>query len=150
MIIPASAGIVGAAAGWTVRAGANSALATCAASQTNGTLVVPIYGLKVGQTITGLSLSGQIESAGNTATVDAALYTTTAAAGDVATAAVTGASITQISVAADTAVTAANSKKDGLATVVTDGVAYFVLLTATTAASTDVVLSAVTVYVNEA
>lgn len=150
LIIPASAGIVGSGTGFVVRAAADSALATCPASQADATLVVPLYGLKVGQTITGFSLTGQIESAGNTVTVDAALYTSTAAAADISTAAVTGASITQISVTADTALTATNSKKDGLSTTVADGVAYFLLVTVTTAAATDVALAAVTVYVNEA
>ena len=150
MLIPASAGIVGGTAGFTVRAAADTALATCAAGSTAATFTIPIYGLKVGQTITGISLTGQIESAGNTATVDCALYTNTAAAADISTAAVTGAAITQISATADTAITATNSKKDGLATVVADGVAYFLLVTVTTAASTDVALAAATVYVNEA
>ena len=106
LIIPASAGIVGGAAGFTVRAAANTALATCAASQTAATFVIPVYGLTVGRAITGFSLVGQIESAGNTATVDAALWKHTAAAADVA-AAVASAVATAVAAVVATAVVAA-------------------------------------------
>lgn len=131
----------GATAGWVVAAGANVALVTCPASQTAATLVVPINGLKVGQKITGFHLVGQIESAGGTVTVDAALRKHTAAAADVADAAV--ASITQLSVTADAVMSASNTRKNDLDEVVAADETFYVLVTATTAGSTDIALQSV-------
>lgn len=148
----ANAGVLakaGATAGWTVAAGANIALATCAASSTAATLVVPITGLKVGQKITGFHLIGQIESAGGTVTVDAQLRKHTSAAADVADALV--GSITQVSVTADTILSASNSLKDLTAPeVVGEDETFYVLVTATTAASTDVALQGVALLVADA
>lgn len=62
---------VGATAGWVVAAADNVALVTCPASQTASTLVLPLHNLNVGDTITGFSLVGQVESAGGTVTIDA-------------------------------------------------------------------------------
>jgi hypothetical protein len=140
---------VGATAGWTVGGGAvNTGLtATMAASQTAGTLVVPIHGLKVGDTITSFHLIGQIESAGNAVTLDADLRKLTAAAADVTDASV--GAITQISVTADTAITVANSNKASLAEVVAADETFYVLLTGTTAASTDIALQGVAITVTE-
>jgi len=136
---------VGGTSGWTVAAADDISLATVAASETAGTLVVPInIPLKVGWTITAFSVVGQIESAGGTATLDADLRKHTAAAGDVADASV--GAITQISVTADTAF---DDEKTGLAEVVAADETFYVLLTATTAASTDVALMGVTVTVTE-
>jgi len=135
----------GTTAGWTVRAGDNISLATCPASQTSATLVLPVtVDLRVGWTITGFKVIGQIESAGNTATLDADLRKHTSAAGDVADASV--GAITQISATEDTAVATA---KTGLSEVVAAGETFYVLLTATTAASTDVALQGITLTVSE-
>lgn len=141
---------IGATAGWTLGGGAvNTGLtATMAAGGTASTLVIPIPGLKVGDTITAFHLIGQIESAGNTATLDADLRKHTAAAADVADASV--GAITQISATADTAVTAANSAKSGLAEVVAADETFYVLLTGTTAASTDIALQGIAITVTEA
>jgi len=119
-------------------------LATLAASATADTLVVPINGLQIGDQITAFSVNGQIESGGNTVTIDAQLNsnTITAAANVAAT---IGSGITQISKTAD-AVFA--SSETGLTTTVAIGLAYFLIITATTAASTDIVLTSVTVTVN--
>jgi hypothetical protein len=140
---------VGATAGWTVGGGGvNTGLtATMAAGGTAATLVVPIPGLKVGDTITGFHLIGQIESAGNTATLDADLRKHTAAAADPSDASV--GAITQISVTADTAITSANSTKASLAEVVAADETFYVLLTGTTAASTDIALMGIAVTVTE-
>lgn len=141
---------VGGTAGWTVGGGAvdTGLVATCPASQTASTLVVPVPGLKVGDTITAFYLAGQIESAGNTATLDADLRKLTAVAADVTDASV--GAITQISATADTAITSSNSTKSSLAEVVADGETFYVLLTATTAASTDIALQGVYITVTEA
>lgn len=139
-IASAKAGTTG---GWVVAAGDNIADATCPASQTASTLVIPVsVPLKVGDTITAFSVVGQIESAGNTATLDADLRKLTVAAGDNVDASV--GAITQISVTADTAVSTA---KTGLTEVVAANETFYVLLTATTAASTDIALLGVTITV---
>jgi hypothetical protein len=141
---------VGATAGWTVGGGAvNTGLtATMAASQTAGTLVVPISGLKVGDTITSFHLIGQVESAGNNVTIDADLRKLTAAAADVADASV--GAITQLVVAVDTILSATNTNKASLAEVVAADETFYVLVTATTTASTDIALQGVAVTVTEA
>lgn len=136
---------VGATGGWTVDVGDDKSLQTVPQSQTASTLVIPITGIKVGSTITSFKVVGQIESAGNTATLDADLRKHTTAAGDVADASV--GAITQISVTADTAIATA---KTGLTEVVAATETFYVLLTATTAASTDVALQGITITVTEA
>jgi hypothetical protein len=138
---------VGGTAGWTVGGGAvNTGLtATMAASQTAGTLVVPITGLKVGDTITAFSVVGQIESAGGTVTLDADLRKLTAAAADPTDASL--GTITQISVTADAIISA--SKTLETPEVVAAGETFYVLLTGTTGASTDIALMGVTITVTE-
>ena len=136
---------VGAAAGWTIAAAANTALVTCAASQTAATLVVPIrVPLKAGWKITGFGVIAQIESAGGTVTLDADLRKQTNVAADVSDASV--GAITQVSVTADTASVA---EKKGLAEVVAVGETFYILITATTAASTDIALQGITITVDE-
>jgi len=137
---------LGSGAGWTLGGGAvnTGLMATMAASQTAGTLVVPIPGLKVGDTITAFSLVGQIESAGGAVTLDADLRKHTAAAADVVDASV--GAITQIAVTADAIVSAA---KSGLAEVVAADETFYILLTGTTAASTDIALQGITITVTE-
>lgn len=127
---------VGATAGWVIT-GVNHARATLPASQTASTLVIPITGLRVGQTITAYSLVGQIESAGNTVTVDAQLHKVTAAAADVTDSNL--GSMTQLSVTADTAMSTSNTSKTLAASeVVGADESFYLLVTATTAASTDI------------
>lgn len=137
----------GATAGWAVRGAANTSLATLPASQTSSTLVVPVHGLKVGDVITGFYLLGQIESAANTVTVDAELRKHTSAAADVADASV--ASMTQISVTADTAINKSNSRKASLSEVINEDETLYVLITGTTGLSTDVALQGVVVEYTE-
>lgn len=136
---------------WVVRAAANTWLSTVAASKTAATLIIPLTGLKVGDVITGYDLIGQIESGGNTVTLDAALRKHTAAAADVDDAAVTGGSMTQVSVTADTTLNADNTKLT-LASPVTvaNDQTFYLLLTATTAASTDIALQGARLYVKPA
>lgn len=128
---------VGATAGWVVGAATNLPYsATMAASQTGGTLVIPLDSLKIGDTITGFRVIAQVESAGGTVTIDAILRAVTNVAAEPTDAAI-GTGITQVSVTADTAVSAA---KTGLTEVVTSGKSYYLLITATTAAATDIIL----------
>jgi hypothetical protein len=129
---------VGATAGWVVGAADNLPyVATLPASQTGSTLVIPIDGLRIGDTITGFRVVAQIESAGNTVTIDGDLRATTNVAAEPTDASI--GTMTQISVTADNA---ASQQKTGLTETVTSGKTYYLLLTATTGASTDVILQA--------
>ena len=133
---------VGATAGWTAGGGAvdTGPMATCAASATAGTLVVPITDLNVGEKITAFKVNAQIESAGGAVTLDAKLMRR-----DLVAAANTETEVGAITQVAVTADTASEAEKTGLTQVVGDNEAYFLLLTATTAASTDIELMSVTV-----
>jgi hypothetical protein len=140
--IPAAIGKVGGTAGWVVAAAANTSLVTVPAGVTAGKLVIPVAGLVVGDIIRGFYATGQIESAGNTATFDLELRKHTAAAADVDDASV--ASATQLSVTADTAISSSNTRKSDLVEVVGADESFYLLVTVTTAASTDVALQSVT------
>lgn len=136
---------VGATAGWSVNDGTNrGGLAKLPAEQSGSTLVVPLTGLPVGYTITGYTVRGQVESAGNTATLDAALRSLTVATADLTDAAVTDGAITQVSVTADAQIASAVT---GLSSVITAGKTFYLLITGTTAASTDFDLSSIDVTV---
>lgn len=139
---------VGATAGWTVGGGAVDAAltATLPASQTGSTLVVPVTGLKVGDVITGVHAVGQIESAGNGVTLDMDLRKMTAALADVADASV--ATMTQLSVTAQTIMSSANTSIVANETVGADET-FYVLLTGTTGISTDIALQSLVVTVTE-
>lgn len=137
---------VGGTAGWVVAAADNLPYtATLPASQTASTLVVPVVGLKVGDTITGFTVTAQIESAGGIATLDADLRAVTGVAAEPTDASI--GAITQVSVTADTLV---DAFKSGLSHAVNFNKTYYVLLTGTTAASTDIILLNVIVTVTEA
>ncbi len=123
---------VGATAGWVITAGTDKLHATLPAAQTGSTLVVPVSGLNVGDTITAFTVNGQVESAGNTATLTAALRKQTNAAADNTDASVSSAASGNLT--ADAIIAQGNSS---LTEVVAAGVAYYLLLTATTAAATD-------------
>lgn len=131
----------GATAGWVVNAANDGGvLATVPAGQTSSTLVVRLPGLRVGQRIDGVYLSGRLASAGNTVQVDMALRKLTAAAGGGTDALV--ANMTQINVTADTLLSDANSLIGGTATVA-EGESFYVLITVTTGASCSVELDSV-------
>lgn len=139
---------VGATSGWVVNAATNvGRMATCPASQTASTLVVPINGLKVGDTITGFHLIGQIESAGGTVTVNADLRKLTSAAADLVDASV--GTMTQLSVTADTIMSSSNTTKGSLTEVIGADETFYILITVTTAASTDIDLQGVAIIVTE-
>lgn len=138
---PANAGKVGATSGMTTNNDTGAVL--CPASQTAATFTIPLQ-LKQGAVITAFAVSGQIESAGNTVTVDADLRATTAVASDLTDASV--GAITQISKTADYLI---NDSKTSLSHTVISGNSYYVLITITTAASTDVALQGVEVTVTE-
>jgi hypothetical protein len=148
-VLSASGAKAGTTAGWVVNAGNNLSLATIPASQTNSTLILPVsIPLKVGNVITGFSVIGQIESAGNTATLSCDLRKHTAAAADVADASVSGLEA-NVSVTADTIISATNASKKGLAEIVGENETFYFLITSTTAASTDIALQGITITISE-
>ena len=141
---------VGGTAGWAVNAADNkNSLARLPASQTASTLVIPLTGFKPGDIITSYHLIGQIESAGGICTVDAALRKQTAAAADLTDALCTGGSMTQLSVTADTIMSSANTTKAVTADTVGVDETFYLLITATTAAATDIDLQGVAVTYTE-
>ena len=115
-------------------------------SQTAGTLICWLNGLKVGDTITGFKVVASVNSAGGTVTIDADLRSNTVAAGAAATDA-SIATMTQVSV---TAATAVQQEKTGLSTVIVSGVQYYLKITATTGASCTIELNTVEVTVTTA
>jgi len=139
---------VGATAGWVVNAADNkNSLARCPASQTSSTTVIPLNGLKVNDTITGVHLLGQVESAGGSVTIDMDLRKQTAAAADLTDASV-GAMV-QLVVTEDTILSATNTTKASLSDVVGANETFYVLVTATTEAATDIDLQGVGLTVTE-
>lgn len=136
---------VGTTSGWVVNAANNIGLcATLPASQTSSTAVIHVNNLEVGTRIRGFYPVGQVESAGNTATLTVELRKLTAAAADVVDA----------SVATTGAVNfTADSKLDRITMfaeldeLVVDETSYYFLVTGTTAALTDFALQGVMVQV---
>ena len=136
---------VGGTAGFVVGAADNLPyVATLPASQTGSTLIIPIDGLPIGATITGFRVVAQIESVGGAVTLDGDLRATTNVAADPTDASI--GTMTQVSVTADTA---ASQEKTGLTEVVTSGKTYYLKLTATTAAATDIIVQACEIYIQE-
>lgn len=135
---------VGATAGWVLGAVDTGVMGTVAASQTAGTLVIPISGLHVGDTITGFKVHAQVESGGNTVTIDGDLRNIDNTAADPVDASIQ--TMTQVSVTADTAVA---QDTTGISHVVLATDSYYILLTVTTGAATDIQLINVTVTVTQ-
>ncbi len=148
--VPATLGSkVGTGAGFVVAAADNTALVTCPASQSAAILILPLTGLKVGWTITSMHLVGQIESAGGTVTVDMDIRKMTAAAADPSDASLD--TMTQLSVTADTIMSAANTSK----TLTTPDVVgadelFYAKITVTTGSACDIALMGLSYVVTEA
>lgn len=149
-LISASSGRVGATAGWAAPSAhsgfTNSGVVGLPASQSASTFVIPLTGLKVGDTITAFKVEAQVESAGGAVTLDADLRKLTNVAADITDASI--GAITQVAVTADTKVE--SSKTLATPEVVAADEQYYVLLTGTTAASTDIQLLGITLSVTEA
>lgn len=138
----------GTSSGWATAAVDALSLATLAASLASKVLIVPITGLKVGDKIVGFHLVGQVESAGNNVVIDAELRKHTAAAGDVADASV--AAMAQLTVAADTVLSAANTRRASFTEIVGANETFYVKITGTTLGSTDIALQGVALEIEEA
>ena len=107
---------------------------------------MPIPALKVGSVITAFGILGQVESAGGAVTVDGDLRKQTAAAADFTDASVS--TMTQIAVAADTKIDSTQDKT-GLSTTTAQDESYYIKITVTTNALTDVDIRGVTLVVTE-
>jgi hypothetical protein len=150
ILIQQSPAKVGATAGWVVGAANNQGkLATLPASQTASTLVIPIVGLRVGDTITGFSLEGSLQSVGAAVSITGDLRMLTANAAGAVDSSV-GAMAAALSVVANTIVSSANATKQALAQVVAEGQSFYLLITATTAAVTTAEVQAVQLNVTQA
>ena len=140
---PALLSRAGATAGWVVT-GADTAAATVPASTTAATLITPLVGIKAGDTLVDFSSAGQIDSTGATVTFDSELFRLTASASGVTS--VSLGAITQVSVTADTLLSATNTKKT-LATpyVATANDSFYVKTTVTTGLVSSVALAKIRV-----
>lgn len=132
---------------WVLTDGAQKA--TLAASQTSETLIVKITGLKVGDIITKLNVTGQVESAGGAVVLDADLRKVTAAAADLTDESV--ATIVRPTVAAD--VKLGSAATTGVSAAFSETVSadetFYVKVLATTAASTDIALTGIQLTITE-
>lgn len=136
----------GATAGWVITGGTNICHATLPASQTSSTLVIPITGLKIGDTITAVAVTGQVESAGGNVTLVMSVRKLTNAAADNTDAQLGTANVGTLT--ADTILSSSNLYVSGLTEVIAEGETVYVLLTGTTAASTDIDVTGLIVSVN--
>lgn len=136
---------VGATSGWVITAGTNICHATLPASQTNSTLVVPITGLEIGDTLTAVSATGQVESAGGNVTLVMSIRKLTAVAADNTDAELGTDNVGTLT--ADTLLSSANLAVTGLTEVLAEGETLYALFTGTTAGSTDIDLTGLVVTV---
>ena len=134
---------VGATAGWNIDSvTGNIGHFVLLQSNTNSTAVVPIFGLEIGETLTGVALQGQAESAGGTVTLTMSVRKLTTAAADVTD---TQLGTITLAVTEDTRYSSANMAVTGLAETLAEGETVYVLLTGTTAASTDIDIAGISV-----
>jgi hypothetical protein len=150
ILIQQSPAKVGATAGWVVGAANNQGkLATLPAAQTASTLVIPVTGVRVGDTITGFALEGSLQSVGAAVSITGELRMLTANAAGAVDSSV-GVMAAALSVVANTIVSSLNAAKVGLAQVVAEGQSFYLLITATTAAVTTAEVQAVQLNVTQA
>lgn len=149
-IVPALNAKVGATAGWVITAGTDKSLATLPASITAGTLVIPITGLDVGDIVTAVAAVGQVDSAGNNVTlVMSVRKITNDAAGGHTDAEIGTDNVGTLT--ADTLLTDANGnlKVSSLTETMAADEQLYVLLTGTTAGTTDIEISHLVVTVTK-
>ncbi len=147
IIIPVGAALAGATAGWVIT-GADDGLARLPASQTSSTLVVPIPGIKVGDTVQAVRAIGQVESAGGNVTLVMSVRKALAAVADFTDSELDTDNVGTLT--ADTLISASVLEVTALAEVMTELELIYILLTGTTAASTDIALSSLIVTVDRA
>ena len=127
---------IGATSGWQVDSSTgNIAHITLPQSKTSSTAIIPIFGIEIGETITGVAVHGQCESAGGSVSITLSVRKLTTAAADVTDGQL---GFTTVNSTADTLYSAANLAVTGLYESVAEGETVYARLTATTAASTDI------------
>lgn len=138
--VPAIVGMVGGTAGWLVT-GVAGGLATLPAEETASTLEIPITGLHIGDTLTGVSVVGQVESAGANATMVLSVRKTTAGVADFTDAELDTANMGTIT--ADTLISSVGTPiaVTELTEVLAEGEHLYARLTGTTAALTDIAVA---------
>lgn len=142
---------IGATSGFAVNAATDKGiLATCPASQTASTLVIPLTGLKVGHTLQSFTVNGNVISVGGAVTVDASLRSLTPNAAGATDAAVATGAMTQVPASANLLLSNANATKAAIGQVIAAGVTYYLLVKVTTAAATSVEVDNVDVTYDEA
>ena len=139
---------VGATSGWIITAADDISQATLPAAETSSTLVIPITGINIGDTLTGISVSGQVESAGADVTLVMSVRKTVAVAAGNTDAELGTDNVGTLT--ADTLISSATLAVTGLTEVLAEGEAVYVLLTGTTAAVTDIALNSIIATVTRA
>lgn len=138
--VPASLGQIGATAGWAVAE--DGGLARVPASQTASTFTIPLIGLEIGDIVNSVSVVGQAESAGNNVSLTISVRKQTLAAADFADSQI--ATATTGNLTADTAISPDDTSLTatlGTAETLAIGEHLYALLTATSAASTDLAVA---------
>ena len=140
LLVPAINSQVGATAGWVIT-GVNDAIVRLPASQTSATLIIPITGLHIGETLSSVSVIGQVESAGGNVTCVLSVRKGVAVVGDFTDAELATGNVGTLT--ADTLLTQAGTplQATGMTEVLAEGEFLYALLTATTAASTDIAIA---------
>lgn len=127
------------ASAFSIDNSATSSLVTLAASQTDAKMIFHVPGLPVGSVVKGFNLVGQAESAGNNISMDASFAVATSVSTDVSEA--THESMTRLSLTDDAVIGAANTEKIfSEPRVLNEDENMYIILTVTTAASTDLAL----------
>lgn len=148
-LVPAGDAVVGAIGGWVVT-GQDNGLAELPANQSNSTLVIPLKGLHIGDTLTGVTLTGHIESNGNIGTLSLEVRKATQQPNlvqDVQLGIAASGNITTDTLIASTGTPVAVT---GLTEVLAETELLYVIITGTTGAVVDIVVSDVIVTVDQA
>ncbi len=147
LFVPAGAGVAGASAGWVVT-GADNGLATLPASVTGGaTLIIPIPGLYVGDTVVGMRVIGQVEAAGNTGILVLSARKSLAAVGDFVDSELDTATTAPLN--SDTLLSGTKIEVTALGEVVSELEIFYARLTGTTNTSVDIAVSGIIVTVDQ-
>lgn len=145
---------VGATAGWVITGGTNIAHATLPASQTSSTLIINLSGhLEPGDTLKSLWLNGQAESAGANVAMTLSLRRVRSAAADnedteLGTKSTGNFTADTLFTFNNTGISLEGASGSNGALVQEDSV-YYLRITGTTAASTDIDLLSVTMVVDK-
>jgi hypothetical protein len=128
----------GSGAGWVIDGDNALPLVTLPQNQTSEVLLCPITGLQVGDVVTAVGISGQIDSGGNAVTLALDARKVTGASGGHSDASLGTASLA--SVTTDTEVTPSTLVVSELTETIAANEQLYITLTGTTGATTDVEL----------